>query len=533
MAYPEPAPTSVPLDLTAPSPLEKETNLLRKLGVGRSTLAAIDALGADEGPRERLRALKAALDRLDPDAVAELIAGAAKGTLAYHRPAIRVFFSLLDVQRPGVEVLAQLQPLASMERVSLGLISGEWMEGDDGDHANTVCTVLDVLREGARIGPLDPGIETLPPEPGAVRALFDKLRRWFGTTADRLEAGQRSEDDHLRFLAQLGMAEIALLEKRLARIAGSIDPHDARRMSRLLPVLSRYDQDIVHLKDVMSRLATYEPFSERLLTLEHRLDERAFGRILERLGKTPATAAPAAVLTALRENPVLSRPLAARVSMTHQAAALRAHERPGDPGLDPLSILVRVIERTDDDEMVFRVEEDVADRISPVLASWGALRLSPDLVAVPAGDDRSHDFVEEDGAPRFPHQPEPLEKKALDLKSLVRSQLSNDPFLVGILENPKATAVPGVVEIIAHQSRSLRVLDKICRTPSLTSGPANKNVPALILQNPARVPIQTVRRFVNVRYVSRVDLRHLARNPAALRPEVWREIDRYLRTLKK
>jgi hypothetical protein len=85
---------------------------------------------------------------------------------------------------------------------------------------------------------------------------------------------------------------------------------------------------------------------------------------------------------------------------------------------------------------------------------------------------------------------------------------------------------------MAYQSRSLRVLDKICRTSSLHTGPANKNVPMLLLMNPSRIPMTHLRRFISVRFVSKVDLRHLSRNPAGLRSEVLHEIEKYLVTLK-
>ena len=120
----------------------------------------------------------------------------------------------------------------------------------------------------------------------------------------------------------------------------------------------------------------------------------------------------------------------------------------------------------------------------------------------------------------------------MSLKDLVRSQLRNDGFILGILENPRANTVPGIVEIIAGQSRSLRVLDKIARTPSLYTGAANKNVAAHLLMNPSRIPLTSLRRFMNVRFVSRVDLRQMTRNKGGMRPEVLHEIDAYLRTLK-
>ena len=91
--------------------------------------------------------------------------------------------------------------------------------------------------------------------------------------------------------------------------------------------------------------------------------------------------------------------------------------------------------------------------------------------------------------------------------------------------------MPGVVGIIAELTRSLRVLDKICRQKHLHSGAANNQVPALLLKSPCRIPMNYLRRFINVRFVSKVDLRHMARAKGSLRNEVSREISSYLESL--
>jgi hypothetical protein len=61
---------------------------------------------------------------------------------------------------------------------------------------------------------------------------------------------------------------------------------------------------------------------------------------------------------------------------------------------------------------------------------------------------------------------------------------------------------------------------------------ANRNVPAALLCNPAPIPLQTLRRMIHVRFVSKVDLGRIARTPAGKRPEVVKEIKAYLATLR-
>ena len=92
--------------------------------------------------------------------------------------------------------------------------------------------------------------------------------------------------------------------------------------------------------------------------------------------------------------------------------------------------------------------------------------------------------------------------------------------------------MPGIVPMIALQTRSVRVLDKILTSRNLITGPANKEVPRLILTNPTRVSIQSLKSIINVRYVSRVDLDRLARPTSDVRPEVRNEIMKYMKQLR-
>lgn len=84
---------------------------------------------------------------------------------------------------------------------------------------------------------------------------------------------------------------------------------------------------------------------------------------------------------------------------------------------------------------------------------------------------------------------------------------------------------------LMEKRRSLRVLDKICRIKALYTGASNKGVPAALLRSPSRIPINYLRRFVNIRFVSRTDLRQLSRLKGSIRNEVLNEIKKYLASL--
>lgn len=113
----------------------------------------------------------------------------------------------------------------------------------------------------------------------------------------------------------------------------------------------------------------------------------------------------------------------------------------------------------------------------------------------------------------------------------MRREIENEPFILGVLDNPKVRCAPGIVPFIARESRSVRVLEKIIRVPRLHTGDANRDVPRLLLLSPAHIPPTSLRRFIHVRFVSRIDLRKMARSSPDVRPEVSKEVAAYLRTL--
>ncbi len=521
------------LDLTAPAPLrDAAERLLRARVPGRT--GALEALAAEEDPRERVRRLADLFRKLETEEAAGILAAAGKSALRQEPAGLRILCGFLEVKRPGVEVLRRLRDISSLERVSLRLVAGSWTEPRESEQVDAVFPILEVLQEGSRIGALDLGLETLPRTVPAVRSLYGHLRRWFEEVERRLAAGERLEPAVLDFIAQLAMIEITLMEKRVSRLAGSIDPYDVRGMGRLMPVLSRYDQDIEHMKSVVSRLTTYEPFYDRLLTLEHALTTREMDKVEKTLLRDPIGAPVGLVLRGMRANPILDREFVFLVSLVHQIAALRSEAVKAKTRPDVLSIILQVVRHGRGGTGIrLEMEEAVADTIWPTVQTWGVLRRSPESLEVRYREDRALDFIGADGTPRLPDLPEERKLPELTLKELVRMQMTNEAFVLGVLENPKATSMPGLVPMLAAQSRSLRILDRIMRDRSLYTGPSNKDVPRLLLTSPARIPVNSLKRFIHVRFVSKMDLERMVRHGADVRLEVRREIERYLASLRR
>lgn len=517
------------LDLTVKAPLFPHATALRKAVIERSWLDMMNGLADIQAPRERARRVAELMRRLDTPQSTGLLKAAGRSSLALEPAGLRVLFGFLEVKRPGGEVLRQLETLKSLERMTLQLVGGRWPSTPEAE--KTVFSILEVLEESTRAGVIDLALETLPRNPNAVSGLMRRLKTWFTEVRTGLEGGGRLSEELIQYVTHLALVEIHCLEDRLYRLAARVDPYDGAAVARLLPLLTRYDQDIEHMKDVVSRLATYQPFYERRLTVEHAISSEEMNRLAEELAVDSGTAGMAMLIDALRRNPLLDGPLAALVAATHEMAVRRTSLLRGTTAPDLHSLVFGILENAREGQpLCVRVEKVVLDAAASTHDARGWRRLEADVLEVTLREDQLYGFLAPDGVPRF-GAPD-AENRSLSLKDLVRSQLRNDAFIMGILENPRANTVPGVIEIIASRSRSLRVLDKITRTPALFTGPANKNVPAQLLLNPSRIPLTSLRRFMNVRFVSKLDLQQMTRQRGALRPEVQHEISAYLRKLK-
>ena len=523
----------LPVDLTGPPALVKQADWLNRFAPGRGRRQALDAMTAEEDSRERNRRLAEVFRKMDPDETVDLLKTAGKLAVRENPSGLRLLFGFLEVKRPGVEVLRQIETLNSLERVSLRLIGGGKLKAERSGEDAVAYAVLEVLEEATQLGIVDLGLEVLPRRPAALSALYRHIRGWFRNMEARLDRGEKLNPDALNFIAHLAILEIDLMEKRVSHLAGIVDPYDVRGMGRLMPVLSRYDQDIEHMKNVVSRLTTYQPFYERMLTLEHVLSTKETDKLQKLLFRDPLGEALGRIMRAIRANPVLDREFAFLVSLVHQIWVLRA-QMVGGARPDPLSVMLDVLEKgRGGTGLSLCLEREVADEIWPTLQTWGVLRRGPDRLEVNYREERALDFLYPDGMPKLPERPQEREVPDLNFKELVRLQLNNEAFILGVLDNPKATALPGLVPMIVSLSRSLRVLDRIMRDRSLYTGPANKEVPRLLLASPARLPLNSLKRFIHVRFVNKMDLERMARSGADVRSEVRREIQRYLIALKK
>ncbi len=137
-------------------------------------------------------------------------------------------------------------------------------------------------------------------------------------------------------------------------------------------------------------------------------------------------------------------------------------------------------------------------------------------------------FVDDDGMPINVDWTIATLDKQLSYKSLVLSYMDNDSFLIEMLNNPKVSAKPGIVDLISMRCRSLRVLSLVATRRELFTGFANKNVPLNLLKSPCKIPLTLLRKFVHIRYVDKMSLARLTGRGGGIRDDVRREIQRYL-----
>ena len=113
-------------------------------------------------------------------------------------------------------------------------------------------------------------------------------------------------------------------------------------------------------------------------------------------------------------------------------------------------------------------------------------------------------------------------------RELVTRCIRNDTLLLRLLDNPRIHGTPGIIEQIAYTSRSLAVLQKIATTRELYSGQANSGVPLALLKNPSHIPLNHIRQFINIRYITLNDMKGILHNPYGIRHEVFSEVKSFV-----
>lgn len=349
------------------------------------------------------------------------------------------------------------------------------------------------------------GLECLPK---AVAALEEAK----GIDLDAVRAGLALALKDGRYPAEqtaVFRLEAAALRERSRMLADAADPYSMRTMARLLPRLRLYDELADRLDILAGEGASLATPDLGLLKF---LGEKEFDRFCRVIAELPGCAAFARILELQRrlqfDPPQISAMMTISRSLglgagawLSQAGAWLEAAAAWLPVRLPAGSLtaIKALERAGVKAIPGGIEVHPA-----------ALDLSHLL------DEQTLSIVLKDG--KKPPPP--------DWKGLVLSNITRETLLVALLNNPKVTRVPGLVEAIVVNCRSSQVLSVIAQKRELHTGHQNKGVPAALLRSRVKIPMTVLRRFIHLRFVTRPELKDIALRAA--RSEVAKEVAEYI-----
>lgn len=351
--------------------------------------------------------------------------------------------------------------------------------------------------------------------------LEETLRAWSGADLVRLRAdlGRSVEDGSFPDAAAISVlpVEAACLRERARALADAADPYDMKAMARLLPLLRIHDE-LADRLDTLHRDSAAGAVQDPDLGLVKFLGDKEYERLEQLVREMPGLSELPELWSAQRrfqlDPPVISALLTIGRTLNLPSPEAGWLETAlfwfRSAGADPS----------------WRLRAPIPPAVGTILsragvsAGNGAVRFRAlDLVLPSLLDENTSSLDLASG--RKPPPP--------DWKGLVLSNITRDTLIASFLGNPRCTRVPGLVECVVVNTRSMQILSTIASKRDLHTGHQNKGVPAALLRSQSRIPMSLLRRFIHIRFVSRPELRDLALR--APRPEVAKEIGEYLKTI--
>lgn len=377
------------------------------------------------------------------------------------------------------------------------------------------------------------------PEAGAKvrdRGPAWRCRRAFAALVRELRRSMRMEEAELDEFVRLTRLELDALEIRAGSLAGAINPYSARQVTQVMPILSTVDEDLRDMRRFVGQLEETRRlslFNEQFSTLSSSLDDKDENRFRDRLAAEDSLQLLWRLLRGLDRTRVRQRNVAWFVDRILDIGEVLAERGLRKRPLDVVTALLIVYDHYRDDTVVLHASAAVREAIES--AGVESVRLVDGAVAIDLDPAAVRRTALPYGLPVPARDETRVEQTAKEkeetVKDLVMANLNNTSVLLGLLKNQKVVNTPGVVRMVAERVRNMRVLDTICMARNLHSGFANRDVPLALLRSPMPIPIKVLRKFVNVRYVSKVDLKRLAKDKSSIRREVLDEAEAYLKSL--
>lgn len=409
---------------------------------------------------------------------------------------------------------------------------------------------------------------TLPVEEMDADVPSSRLRGVMGKLLSDVITGDGISEAHRQLLADLMRLETDAWEERIGRLAGMVNPYRVSSVQRVLPILGQADVSIRDLRQLISWVREgqdRQAFSRQGFRAMEVLEEQEFNKIYDTMKTDMKLQVLAGLHRGGRDNPMplplLGTCTARLLALDYRLVESGIKKR----GLDLLSAVALVQQYARGKSLVLPLDQDQEALMRRVLASpdlkspsdrgpssWsfegftmdvGQFILdfnskSGELMAWPHGLPSPEDVdplrpvtmtSKQDETPDLDEKKKDLDASAI--KHLVMSNIMSISVLLGFLRNPKVIAIPGLVAAVANRTRNSQIITTIATDRALYTGFANREVPLACLNSPCNVPPKTLRKFIHVKFVSKIDLKRMANDRTGIRKEIAKEIKLYLDVL--
>jgi hypothetical protein len=511
--------------------LEQPTAASSRLRVSADVETWLEELSNEPDLATRSRLLCATLRKnLDQPKANEILVGILVDAAAGRARGVAALAALLAVRAPGVAVIEAVRDFANVKRMTRRYRARLDHDEPLAPSAHQLLAAAEAA--GADLEPTD-GAEARDVPTGAGRELVQRLRAGFGRIVTALEERGTLSDLQIDRFLRLARLEILASGQRTSELAETVNPYSTRHVSRLMPILSIADTQVREVQAFLDRLEETRrasEFAEQHPCFQEHLDGAEIRRLRER-ARSDASLMPIHRLVHLiTRNPLPSRRLGFFVAHLLGIGETLRSRRLRRDRLNVVEAALVALEFVAEQVLVLPASKQVRDALG---ADKGGFEVLESGIRLPFDDEAARVLDLPYGLP----VPEPEngegepETPEQSIKELVLANLNRSSILLGLLKNPKIVQTPGVVSAVVHRCRDLRILGYVCDTRMLHTGIANRDVPDALLRSPMHLPIKTLRKFINVRYVGKLQLRRMANDRSNIRREVANEIDAYLRSL--
>lgn len=522
-------------------------------------LAELEDLALDvDDPSARAELLFNALRKISDKEIAVSYLTGIQLLIRRGEPAgARLLAAWLDVSTAGARLLPLVQRFTSSRRLRFYILGG----GDD--PGATHQHWLDRLE---KLGPMCVEatlLDDYESDPDAARPgeehPWPVLRDTLEMLVARLILQDEFPAEDRELMVALLRVEVDALEERISLLAGTVDPFNMVAIARILPMLNRADADVRDLRGILAGVTEgrdQESFTVPLSRSKDILDDGDLAKLKVLLDSHPAIKPMADLFHGMEDHPVPIPDLAHGLDRFLALSRSLARDGTIETNMDLLTAARLVQTGYEDGRVVIPLDPFTTDAVAEVLDKLGSARglEEEDLSGVSIVQGGLAIEIPEGGA--FPEHDlpavlpageavadVPVEEKeddgkvdletasATEIKKLVLDSITSVSVLIGFLRNPKIVSIPGLVEEVVVRTRAPKIIETICQVRILHTGFANKGVPLACLKSPVNVSVKTLRKFIHVKFVSKVDLKRMSKDKTGLRKEVVREIQKYLESL--